>query len=103
MKFRQLSVSLFVLLVFAAVGYSALKVVTATGSDMTGAAEQFVKSLNGEQRAKTVLAYDIPQRTDWHFIPKPTRKGLQVKEMDDSQRKAAHALLRSALSEVGYG
>ena len=103
MKCRQLSVSFIALLLTAAIGFSALKVVTATGSDMTGAAEQFVKTLNTEQRAKTVLAYDIPQRTDWHFIPKPTRKGLQVKEMDDSQRKAAHTLLRSALSEVGYG
>jgi hypothetical protein len=70
---------------------------------MTEAAQEFVKMLSESQRAQAVLAYDVPQRTDWHFIPKPTRKGLQVKEMNDALRKAAFALLHSALSEAGYG
>ena len=41
-------------------------------------------------------------RVGWHFIPKAERKGLQIKEMTEPQRKAAHALLRSTLSQVGY-
>jgi hypothetical protein len=75
----------------------------ATGASMTEAAQRFVASLSADQRAKTVLPHDTPQRTDWHYIPKPSRKGLQIKEMSDAQRQAAHALLESALSAVGYG
>ena len=75
----------------------------AAGADMAAQAQAFLASLNDEQRGKAAMAYDAKGRTDWHFIPKPTRKGLQVREMSPDQRKAAAALLRSALSEVGYG
>lgn len=74
-----------------------------SGVDMTAAAQAFVKSLSPEQTAQAVLSYDTPKRTDWHYIPKPARKGLQVKEMSEPQRQAAHALLKSALSAAGYG
>lgn len=94
--------SLCVLLIVAATGFGYFRLTT-TGADMTAAAQKFVGSLSDEQKAQAVLAYDAPQRTDWHFIPKPSRKGLQVKEMNDEQREAAHALLRSALSATGYG
>lgn len=73
------------------------------GMGMTSAAAKFVQSLSEVQRSKAVMAYDAPERTDWHYIPKPTRKGLQVKEMNDAQRQAAFDLLSSALSEAGYG
>lgn len=72
------------------------------GADMTGKATAFLETLNAEQKAKTVLAYEKPERLEWHFIPKKYRKGLQLKEMDEEQRKAAHALLRSVLSGAGY-
>ena len=74
-----------------------------TGPAMTGAAQQFLASLNDEQRAKTVLEYDSPLRLDWHFIPKASRKGLQIREMNDAQRQLARTLLKTSLSEVGYG
>ncbi len=74
-----------------------------TGVDMSLAGDKFAKTLSEEQRAKTLLAFDTPLRTDWHFIPKPTRKGLQLTEMNDEQRAAALALLQSALSAAGYG
>jgi hypothetical protein len=48
------------------------------------------------------MAYDTPQRLDWHFIPKDARKGLQIKDMDDAQRQATHQLLQGLLSQVGY-
>ncbi len=72
------------------------------GVGMTVAAEKFLATLSDEQRATTLIAYDSPQRVGWHFIPKAERKGLQIKHMDEAQRKAAHALLRSALSQAGY-
>jgi hypothetical protein len=73
------------------------------GAGMTGAAEAFLASLSEAERGKAVMDYGNAKRVDWHFIPLATRKGLQVKEMSESQRKAAHALLKSALSEIGYG
>ena len=72
------------------------------GVGMTEAAEKFVASLSDEQRATAVIDYDSPKRLGWHFIPKDERKGLQIKHMNEAQRKAAHALLRSALSQAGY-
>ncbi|MCA9133893.1 MAG: DUF3500 domain-containing protein [Planctomycetales bacterium] len=65
-------------------------------------ATAFLDTLDSEQRAKTVLPYDSPQRVAWHFIPMESRKGLPLMEMNAAQQKAAHALLRSALSQAGY-
>ena len=48
------------------------------------------------------MDFDTPKRVDWHFIPKPTRKGLVIREMNDKQRAAAHSLLKTSLSELGY-
>ena len=48
------------------------------------------------------LAGGSPLRVDWHFIPKAQRKGLQIRDMNDAQRQAALALLRSVLSQTGY-
>lgn len=72
------------------------------GDAMGDAAEAFIGTLDDEQQQTVVLAYDVPQRVDWHFIPKDERKGLQIKHMSEPQRKAAHALLQTALSEAGY-
>ena len=69
---------------------------------MSEAAEKFLAGLSTEQRAQAQLEFDSPKRLDWHFIPKPERKGLQIKHMNTEQRKAALALLQSGLSEVGY-
>ncbi len=91
-----------ILLLAAATAGTAYWRAGAVGADMTGKANAFVATLTDEQKANTVLAFDKPDRFEWHFIPKEYRKGLQVKEMNDAQRKAAHALLQSTLSEIGY-
>ncbi|MCO6457453.1 MAG: DUF3500 domain-containing protein [Pirellulaceae bacterium] len=72
------------------------------GPKMTGQAASYLDLLDDEQRAVSLLPYETPQRIDWHFIPKDSRKGLQIKQMNPQQRQAALALLRSCLSEVGY-
>jgi hypothetical protein len=72
------------------------------GVDMTQAARDFLAGLSAEQRADAAMKFDDPARLDWHFIPKDKRKGLQVKHMDSQQRKLAHALLQSAVSQLGY-
>jgi hypothetical protein len=73
-----------------------------TGADLTLAARAFLDTLSADQKATVALPADSPLRFDWHFIPKDQRKGLQIKYMDAAQRKAALALLRSALSQTGY-
>lgn len=65
-------------------------------------AQEFLHRLAAEQRAIAQLPFEAPQRLTWHFIPLEERKGLQIREMNDPQREAAHALLRSALSQIGY-
>ena len=75
---------------------------TGTAASMTAAAAKYLASLNDEQRAESLLAYEVPERMDWHFIPKAHRKGLQIKDMSEEQRQMAHQLLKSCLSEIGY-
>ena len=72
------------------------------GVDMTREAQAFVRTLSEAQRGRTLLEFQTPARVGWHFIPKDQRKGLQIKDMDAAQREAAHKLLRSAASQVGY-
>ena len=69
--------------------------------EMAAAAKKLLGSLNDEQKAKTTFAFKADERMNWHFIPK-TRQGLTIGQMNAEQRKLAHALLRSALSEQGY-
>jgi hypothetical protein len=77
---------------------------TSPGREMTAAATEFVQLLDDEQRKTALLSYedDARLRVDWHFIPMEHRKGLQIKHMTPEQRQAALALLKSALSQVGY-
>ena len=102
MQRRRLAVVIFLLaLTAAAAGFMRLTG-TQTAAGMQKSAVEFLGSLTAEQRPQATLAYDDPTRTDWHFIPKDKRKGLQIKHMEPAQRKAALALLRSGLSEIGY-
>jgi len=73
-----------------------------TGAAMTTAAEKFLAALTPEQTKLATRPFDDPARQDWHNIPKPTRKGLQVKNMSPEQRHLCHDLLQAALSEPGY-
>jgi len=70
--------------------------------EVTPAAQAFVKTLSAEQKKTALLPYSSALRTDWHFIPKDERKGLQVKHMTKPQRAAALSLLKSSLSAAGY-
>lgn len=67
---------------------------------MAAAAEAWLDSLGPDRRAKASQEFDGPARTDWHFVPR-MRPGVTFGEMSDEQRRAARALLRSALSAQG--
>ena len=101
MSKRLLLAVLAIALLAAPAGWAFYREMSA-GVDMTKAAEAFLSTLTPEQRTRALLEFDSPRRVDWHFIPKNDRKGVQIKDMNEGQRKAAHALLRSSLSEVGY-
>lgn len=64
--------------------------------------QAFLGTLTEAQRMHAVLEYDSEQRVKWHFIPMKTRKGLPLMEMESPQKTAAMAVLRAALSKVGY-
>src|SRR5690349_2488707 len=71
------------------------------GDEMAEAAENFLASLSGEQRAKATFDLKSDERLNWHFIPRE-RKGLPIKEMTGEQRALANVLLSSGLSHRGY-
>lgn len=73
-----------------------------SGMGMGQAATVWIDSLDAAQKTRAVRPFADANRTDWHFVPKNDRKGVQLRDMTEPQRAAALALLRSALSEAGY-
>jgi hypothetical protein len=68
---------------------------------LTQAPRGFLQALAPEKRQRALFPFDSSERFNWHYIPR-RRKGLPIKDMSAEERIAAHQLLRSALSEVGY-
>jgi hypothetical protein len=66
------------------------------------AAEQWIATLDAAQQARGVRPFADAARTDWHFVPKPARKGVQLRDMAPSQQQATLGLMRALLSEAGY-
>jgi len=75
---------------------------TAVAHDVAGAATAWLNSLDAAQRTLASKPFDDTKRTDWHFVPKPVRKGVQLRDMTAPQQAAALALLQSVLSQIGY-
>lgn len=72
-----------------------------TTAQMADAANKFLAALSPEQKAKAIINFDDPNRMDWTYVPRD-RKGLPLKEMNEAQRKLAHAFLQTGLSTYGY-
>ena len=68
---------------------------------MRESAERLLVKLPDRQRALAARPYDDSDRTDWPYTPR-TRNGLSFKDLDAKGREAVHALLKTALSAVGY-
>ncbi|MFO0984129.1 MAG: DUF3500 domain-containing protein [Planctomycetota bacterium] len=68
---------------------------------MEEAAQQLLDCFDAAPRARLQLLFDSAERRDWHYVPRE-RLGVPLGEMNDAQRRCAHALLRSALSSRGY-
>ena len=75
-----------------------------SSSAMATAAANFLGSLTPEQRTQATFPLESAERLRWNFIPDEMfpRNGLPFKAMTEPQRKLAHELLRSGLSERGY-
>lgn len=86
--------------VFATSPAAALRRLAA--ESLTRSAAAWIDSLNADQKARGLRPFTEATRTDWHFVPKASRKGVQLRDMTPAQEQAALALLRSALSQAGY-
>jgi len=75
---------------------------TSSAPAMAAAAEKFLASLTPEQRQQATFPFDSPERLRWHFVPQFERNGLMIKSMTEPQRKLAHELLKTGLSDRGY-
>ena len=57
-----------------------------------------------EQRQQGTFAFDSSEREHWGFVPTEIfpRNGLTIGAMSEAQRKLAHDLLKTGLSQRGY-
>ena len=64
------------------------------------AANEFLASLDEDQRSRVHYGFDDEERLNWHFIPRE-RNGLNYHDMDEQQAGLANALLFGLLSDDG--
>ena len=69
--------------------------------NLTQTAQQFIATLDPQQQKKAVYTAVSEERFNWHFFPKNDRKGIPLGELNEQQKKAALALVRSCFSENG--
>lgn len=71
---------------------------------MSSAAATLVASLDDKQRDSALFSLETEERASWSNLPvlmfEPS--GLMIRDMNDEQRKATHALLRASMSSQGY-
>jgi hypothetical protein len=72
-----------------------------TAQTISAAANELLRSLTPEQKAKIQFKLDDEERFTWDYRPVP-RKGLSVREMEPFQKPLANALLAAALSQRGF-
>lgn len=68
---------------------------------MISAASAFLAALDEGGRQQALLPFADPVRGRWSYLP-GHRAGLRLGQMSSAQREAAHALMRSVLSQAGY-
>lgn len=69
-------------------------------AEIQKATEDFLESLDDAKRDKAVFAFKDRERENWHFTPKE-RKGVALKELNDSQKNGAVGIMTALLSEKG--
>jgi hypothetical protein len=73
-------------------------------SAMADAATKFLAALSPDQKKIATFPFEGAEREHWGFVPSEMfpRNGLTIGAMGEPQRKAAHDLIRSGLSQKGY-
>ena len=85
-----------------ALGASALaQVADAARTAMTSAATAFLAALSADGRRAAVFSFDDKERQNWHYVPRQ-RQGVAFRDMPADARTAAHELMKTGLSGVGY-
>jgi hypothetical protein len=69
---------------------------------MAGAALAFLGALPTDGRGRAGFSFADKERLNWHYVPR-RREGVAFKDMPAAARAAAHELMKSSLSAVGYG
>ena len=72
-----------------------------SGAPMVEGANRFLASLTPEKRARASFGFNDEERLNWHFVPR-VRKGLPLKEMSQSERDLAKALLKTGLQQKAF-
>jgi hypothetical protein len=70
-------------------------------SGMAAAARAFLGALTADERRRAQLAFDVDERSDWTYVPRP-RKGIALGELDAAQLGRAMELLRAGFSQKGF-
>jgi hypothetical protein len=68
---------------------------------MTESAERLLASLSPAQKARMQFPFGTLERFNWHYIPR-MRKGLALRELPDTQKALALALMKTGLSAPAY-
>lgn len=79
--------------------------IRATGvstAPIVNSAEQFLESLSSEQREKTTFSVDSNEWRHWTNTPYLSRRGVSLREMNQTQREAAFSMIRAGLSTKGF-
>jgi hypothetical protein len=92
---------LLLFVVHAASAHDGPHATAAVAERMRASADRLIAALPPASREKLLRAFDDRDRIDWHYTPR-SRNGVALKELDAQGRDATHALLREALSAVGY-
>lgn len=95
------TMSRFLTLLLAASIFMPASYAQDASNQMAAAANAWLASLSESQRAHAEFNFTDSEREDWHYIPRE-RNGLSIKAMSEEQRRLAHAMLMTSLSETGY-
>ena len=91
-----------IVLAAVAIAAAGFKLAASPAEQLQTFAETFLQTLDDDQLSIVTKPFDDPSRPGWHFIPKESRKGLAIGQMNDAQRTTALRMVRAALSESGY-
>ena len=81
--------------------YFLLQTGVAQNTAVVSKATDFLRLLDENQAAKARYTFEDDERFNWHFVPRQ-RNGISFNDLNEKQRTAALALLKTSLSEQGY-